>query len=199
MSYYGVRKLKLVKTEDNKYNYSCEYYDSSLRDFNGNRIWNKVDKLYGKSFENKEDLEYLMFQDVLDGNIHISGSKFGCLTWGNRKTKLTEAQSEILQLLYKEDRERYEELRYDYHFLAWKNYLAEQQAKNKENRNKPYCIVKCDVNGYDNVYIKTLGNSHVSFTYYKNQAKKIKKSLDEIKEILSTFTGKYSNIQLIEV
>lgn len=99
MSYYGIRKLKLVKTEAGKFNYSCECYDSSITDFNGNRVWNPMEKLFKNDYETKEALEFQMFKDVLDGNIHGAGGKFSCLSWNNRTIELSaEKQKELDRL-----------------------------------------------------------------------------------------------------
>lgn len=101
MSYYGIRKLKLVKTEAGKYNYSCECYDSSITDYKGNRIWRPMEKLFNKDYDTKEALELQMFKDVLDGNIHGAGGKYSCLSWDNRKTELSIGKQKELDRLNK--------------------------------------------------------------------------------------------------
>ena len=91
MSYTGVRKVKTIIDNEGKYNMGCEYYDSSVTDWRGNRIWHSTgdEGLYIKGFNTKEELEYAIFKDTLDGNIHGTGGKYSCLGWGSRKVTLT--------------------------------------------------------------------------------------------------------------
>ena len=98
MSYDGIRKLKIYQDENGKWNFSCETYDSSIRDWRGNRVWEKFEGLK-TPFETREELEYYLFKNTLDGNFHGTGGKFGCLGWGNRKVKLSEKELVILQEL----------------------------------------------------------------------------------------------------
>lgn len=102
MSYYGVRKLKVVKNSENKFNVSCDYYDSSLRDYKGNRIWEHSDHFFAKDFDTKEELEYYLFQDVLDGDLKGVGGKFACIAWGNCKVEPSKEELLKYDELYKE-------------------------------------------------------------------------------------------------
>ena len=99
MSYYGIRKMKFVVNSEGKHNISCEFYDSSIRDYNGNRIWEKTENLYGKGFNTKAELEKIFFKDVLDGNIHGASGKYSCLNWHSRKVELPlEIKKELEEL-----------------------------------------------------------------------------------------------------
>ena len=71
MSYYGIRNLKHVKQADGLWNVECDCYDSSIRDFQGHRVWHHVEKFFDKNFT-KAELEYMLFQ-------HFSG---GCCAVG---------------------------------------------------------------------------------------------------------------------
>lgn len=99
MSYYGIRKMKFVVNSEGKHNISCEFYDSSIRDYNGNRVWEKTENLYGKGFDTKAELEEIFFKDVLDGNIHGASGKYACLNWHSRKVELPlEIKKELEEL-----------------------------------------------------------------------------------------------------
>ena len=69
MSYYGIRKQKFIQTNEGLWNITCELYDSSLRDYDGKRIWKKYELLYNTSYNTREELEYQFFCDVVDGNM----------------------------------------------------------------------------------------------------------------------------------
>ena len=85
MSYYGIRKQRIVQNEEGKYNIQCDIYDSSLRDYDGKRIW-YTDKILFNTWEDtKQDLEWKMFKDILDGNIHGASGKFSSIGWNSRK------------------------------------------------------------------------------------------------------------------
>lgn len=99
MSYCGIRKMKFITNEEGKYNISCECYDSSIRSYNGSRVWYKSTNLYKNSFNTKAELEYAFFEDVLDGNIHGATGKFACLNWNNRKVNIPlEIQNKLQEL-----------------------------------------------------------------------------------------------------
>ena len=121
MSYYGVKNLKIVKTSEGKYNVACMYYDSSIRDYKGNRVWEYTNHFYNKDYATKEEVEYALFQDTLDGNIHGTGGKFSCIGWSNCKVSLSDEELTTLRelkTLY-EDAER-EEMKYrKLHNLSW--------------------------------------------------------------------------------
>lgn len=100
MSYYGVRKVKTIKNEEGKYNISCEYYDSSITDWRGRRVWNVCSTgFFTKWYDTKEELEYALFQDTLDGNLHGTGGKYACIGWGTGKVTLSEEEQKKLKEL----------------------------------------------------------------------------------------------------
>ena len=99
MSYYGLRKVKVYKNEETGlYNISCEYYDSSCRDMRGNRIWDTCSRLL-KEDVTKEDAEYHLFENTLDGNYHGTGGKYTCIEWGKNTVTLPKEQQDELNRL----------------------------------------------------------------------------------------------------
>lgn len=105
MSYYGIRKMKNIIDENGKYNITCEYYDSSIRDYNGNRVWNTLEAgkgFFNNGFNTKEELERALFEDTLDGNIHGTGGKYGCIAWGSNKVQLSDEEKKHLENLENE-------------------------------------------------------------------------------------------------
>lgn len=98
MSYCGIRKLKTYQDENGKWNFSCDFYDSSIRSSDNKRVWEKFEGL-DTPFETREELEYYLFKNTLDGNFHGTGGKFGCIGWGYCKVKLSEKELVILKEL----------------------------------------------------------------------------------------------------
>lgn len=101
MSYYGIKNLKIVQTEDGKYNVACSYYDSSITDWDNNRVWHTTESLFKENINTREELEYMLFKDFLDGNFHVAGScgKFNCLSWTNNKVVLSKEETNKIQEL----------------------------------------------------------------------------------------------------
>lgn len=101
MSYYGIKNLKIVQTEDGKYNVACSYYDSSITDWNNNRVWHTTESLFKENINIREELEYMLFKDFLDGNFHVAGNcgKFNCLSWTNNKVVLSKEETNKIQEL----------------------------------------------------------------------------------------------------
>ena len=98
MSYYGVRKVKVYQNKENGlFNVSCDFYDSSVRNLDGTRYWQHADKWYND--DTKENIEYKLFIDTLDGNMHGTGGKYSCLAWGNNTVELSEEEQERLKEL----------------------------------------------------------------------------------------------------
>ena len=71
MSYYGVRSIKFVKNEQGLFNVSGKYYDSSIRNLDGTRHWQEG--IFFNTWETKDKMEKILFEDILDGNIHYTG------------------------------------------------------------------------------------------------------------------------------
>ena len=99
MSYYGIRKLKTFQDENGKWNFSCDVYDSSIWSWDNKRVWEHIDNWFKVGYGTKEELEYYLFENTLDGNFHGTGGKYGCIGWGNRKVKLSEKELVILKEL----------------------------------------------------------------------------------------------------
>ena len=147
MSYYGIKNLKTIKKENGLYNVSADYYDSSIRDYNGNRVWYHADNLFKEDME-KEELEYRLFQDFLNGNFHTAGNcgKYQCLSWTNCKVKLNKEDYEVLKNLEyckthytdKEERDKayadFEKTHYELYFKAWKQYLENEKQRKKNTK-----------------------------------------------------------------
>lgn len=110
MSYMGIKNLKLIKNDEGKYNYICSAYDSSIRDYNGKRVWHD-DVIVFKEYYDKDKLEWLMFKDVLNGNIHGAGGKYSCIGWNSRKKQHILNVDEIYTLTMAEESTR--KLRHD--------------------------------------------------------------------------------------
>lgn len=105
MSYMGIKNLKLIKNEEGKYNYICSAYDSSIRDYKGKRVWHD-NVIVFKEYYDKDKLEWLMFKDILNGNIHGAGGKFSCLGWNSRKKQFILNEDEIRVLTSVEESTR---------------------------------------------------------------------------------------------
>ena len=71
MSYYGVRSIKFVKNEQGLFNVSVKYYDRSIRNLDGTRHWHE--DIFLKEYKTKEEVEKILFRNILDGNIHYTG------------------------------------------------------------------------------------------------------------------------------
>lgn len=170
MSYYGIRKLKLVKTEAGKYNYSCECYDSSITDYNGNRVWNPMEKLFKDDYETKEALEFQMFKDVLDGNIHGAGGKFSCLSWDNRTIELSaEKQKELDRLAGIKDALRKE-------YYKWINskevHELEKINPQEVKQSKLYLDTRKAIDDYENTRYKLWHETWQEYLKAKKEAVK---------------------------
>lgn len=170
MSYYGIRKLKLVKTEAGKFNYSCECYDSSITDYNGNRVWNPMEKLFKNDYETKEALEFQMFKDVLDGNIHGAGGKFSCLSWNNRTIELSaEKQKELDRLAGIKDALRKE-------YYKWLNSKDIQELEKinpqEVKQSKLYLDTRKAIDDYENTRYKLWHETWQEYLKAKKEAVK---------------------------
>ena len=227
MSYYGIRSLKLVKTEEGKFNYSCQLYDSCWRDDNGHRIWEDASRLYAKDYDTKEELEYQLFKDTLDGNIHGTPGKFSCISWNNRKFDLPEEQKGLIDLAHKKYRdtsdkyynvlrdnnrnaeaeavkqvqEEANRLRDEYdnlrYSLWYKAWIDYLQREKESKKHDKRCIVSVD-NGGDTMYIKSISARRIMLTPWRRGAKVMRTTIDKIQEKLIGCRG-ITNIELIDV
>lgn len=214
MSYYGVRKVKTIKDSEGKYNMGCEYYDSSITDYKGNRVWHVCDTgFYKEGFNTKEELEYAIFKDTLDGNFHGTNGKYSCIGWTNCKVELSEEEYNTIKeleakkwdsSLSKEDKDKarikYNEYRYSTWYKAWKNYLKAEKEQKKSNKNTYIVIV--DYKGYHGIYIRKHGKTTTGFTYWESEAKLFNKSIEELKKEFCNDgfrSNQYSHVYAVDV
>ena len=193
MSYYGIKKMKYNQLQDGTWTVSCDYYDSSIRDYDYKRVWHTTEQ-FTQPFATKEELDDFLFRNFLDGNFHGSFGKFACLNWNNCTLKFTDDENQQLELInkkyYKENSiksKEYNELRYKVCKQAWKRQLA----------NKGKFIVKLDFDGYKNIFVKSVGSRYTRFAWTIDEAKKFKGTTKE--ELMKIYGNhpKYSNVQII--
>lgn len=182
MSYYGIRKLKTFKNEETgKWNFSCECYDSSIRNWKGNRIWEKIDAWFKEGLNTKEELEEYLFRNTLDGNFHGTSGKYSCIAWGNCKVKLSTTETNTLNELENKyysftSSEKYQEIinklkENNIPYSEWENSSAEYRAslEEKEELYKTYKEYRYN-------------------TYYKNWKEYLKQQYKNKKEGISEDT-----------
>lgn len=197
MSYYGVRNLKHVKQADGLWNVECDCYDSSIRDFQGHRVWHHVEKFFDKNFT-KAELEYMLFQHFLDGNFHGACGKYAPLSWTNRKVTLSEDNLNLVTTLRKiymdtpytdaEKRnaayKKYSEVRYKLYFEAWKQYLKETAMRKKSSEAYKVAVNKLS---WGTIYVKKVTSRHLFYTTDIREVKIFRNTPEEIKAILAKF------------
>lgn len=195
MSYYGVRNLKHVKQADGLWNVECDCYDSSIRDFQGHRVWHHVEKFFDKNF-NKAELEFEVFKHFLDGNLHGACGKYAPVATG--KVRLSEDNLNLVTTLEKIYRDtpyaetekrntaykKYSEVRYKLYFEAWKQYLKETAMKKKSS--EAYRVVT-DKLSWGTVYVKKVTSRHLFYTTDIKEVKIFRNTPEEIKAILAKF------------
>lgn len=195
MSYYGVRNLKHVKQADGLWNVECDCYDSSIRDFQGHRVWHHIEKFFDKNFT-KAELEYMLFQHFLDGNFHGACGKYAPVSTG--KIRLSEDKLNLVTTLEKIYRDtpyaetekcnaaykKYNEVRYKLYFEAWKQYLKDKYEKKKSQ--EAYKVVT-DKRSWGTVYVKKVTSRHLFYTSDVREVKIFRNTPEEIKAILAKF------------
>ena len=195
MSYYGVKNLKHVKQADGLWNVECDYYDSSTRDFQGHRVWHHVEKFFDKNFT-KAELEYMLFQHFLDGNLHGACGKYAPVSTG--KIRLSEDKLNLLAILEKEYKsipytetekcsaayKKYNEVRYKLYFEAWKQYLKDKYEKKKSS--EAYRVVT-DKRSWGTIYVKKVTSRHLFYTSDIREVQVFRNTPEEIKAILAKF------------
>ena len=210
MSYTGVRKFKTIIDNEGKYNISCEAYDSSIYTWDYKRDWHSYPKFLKTGFDTKEELEYFIFKEALDGNIHGIGGKYACISWNtnSKRIELPKEEQELLDTLYKkhwdnsiskeEQQEaytKYSEYRYNFWHKAWKKYLSDEKVKRKERRTY---IVMVDYNSYSNIFVRSMGSRVTKFAYCENQAKLFTKTIDELRDMFCS-NPNYTKVSIIDV
>ena len=195
MSYYGVRNLKHVKQADGLWNVECDCYDSSIRDFQGHRVWHHVEKFFDKNFT-KAELEYMLFQHFLDGNFHGACGKYAPVATG--KIRLSEDKLNLLAIIKKEYTstpyaetekyniayKKYNETRYKLYFEAWKQYLKETAIRKKSSEAYKVAVNKLS---WGTIYVKKVTSRHLFYTSDIKEAKIFRNTSEEIKAILAKF------------
>lgn len=195
MSYYGVRNLKHVKQADGLWNVECDCYDSSIRDFQGHRVWHHVEKFFDKNFT-KAELEYMLFQHFLDGNFHGACGKYAPVSTG--KVRLSEDNLNLVTTLEKVYRDtpytdadkrnaaykKYSEVRYKLYFEAWKQYLKDSYKKKKSSEAYKVAVNKLS---WGTIYVKKVTSRHLFYTSDTREVKVFRNTPEEIKAILAKF------------
>lgn len=189
MSYYHIKNLKIIKTE-NGYNAEANIADSSVYDWNDRLIWKKQ-VLYKNDFETKEKIEYALFEEFLDGNLQGSCGKFAPLNYKNQKIALSQKEQNLINKLDKKafdfsqseekrkhNYDRYKKIRYSLSYRAWK--LAQVQEKN----NKFYLT-------YKGQNVVGFGARNVKFNYW--QEPKMFKGLAENNPVIQKWMNDYPN------
>lgn len=200
MGYYGIKNLKIIQLENGKFNVSCDYYDSNIYDHDYKRIWHHSDKFNLKDTETREETEFILFKDFLDGNLHGASGKFTCLEWGKNTVKLSEKEEQFLKRLndnfwnkYKEtqkydtrNRERYDKIRYALYYRAWKKYLKDK----KENS----FILK-----YKNDYVTKISARKFYYSSFERTAKIFKglpNQHDKVQFLLNNYKDEFEVVML---
>lgn len=189
MSYYHIKNLKTIKTK-NGYNAEANIADSNVYDWNNRLIWNK-EVLYKNDFETKEQLEYALFKEFLDGNLQGSCGKFAPLNFKNQKVTVSNREKEIINKLDKKaydfstsakvrkhHYDRYKKVRYALYYRAWK--LTQKQEKN----NKFYLT-------YQGQNVTSFGTRGVKYSSW--QEPKMFKGLAENNQLVQRWMNDYPN------
>lgn len=172
MSYYKIKNYKIVKTNEGKFNVAGEIADSSIRDDRGRFIFHKSERIYKNDYDTKESMEYALFKDFLDGELHGATGKFKILDWDNQEyLKLSEKENRVLTKLdnrrfnknrtneeYLRLTERYNKVRYSLFYRAWKKYL-------NDKKSVKYVLM------YNNKYVQRLNTKTVCIIDDINKAK----------------------------
>ena len=216
MSYYGVRSIKFVKNEQGLFNVSVKYYDSSIRNLDGTRHWHE--DIFLKEYKTKEEVEKILFRNILDGNIHYTGGgKYALI---KRLVVGAEDDQELERLIKLSDQARanlfdycrkqhalgnkYEEYQNDIEFKK----LNELSIKtNKDYYNYKYKVYselwlkkieedKANKKGKGFImkcdgrgYVKKLTSRRMVFNLCEENAKVFKVSLEELKHKLKGYTN----------
>ena len=189
MSYYSMKNASIVQCEEG-YTVRCDYYDSSIRDYNGNRVWEHTEKFF-KPLPTREELEDKLFYDFYMGNIRGAFGKFRNISQINftdeEKSMLAELDKNSLNPYNSELREQYRQVELE---LARKHFNRLLQTKKQRYK----VSVK-----RDNVqlFIKSCGTRTMSFTNYLERAKVF---VGTEETILPKFKGfNVTDIKLIRV
>lgn len=160
MSYMGIKNLKLIKNDEGKYNYICSAYDSSIRDWNGKRVWND-NVIVFKEYYDKDKLEWLMFKDILNGNIHGASGKFSSIGWNSRKKQyLPNADEwktlEMIEISNRQLRRDLSNKRNELNGSVAKGWKTQEQAQAEFEpfREQIYKYIDINENLYYNIWYK---------------------------------------------
>lgn len=207
MSYYGLRKLKIQRDKETKLFVAfADVYDSSIRDWNGKRVWYTNKQVYTEGCKTREELEYRLFKDFLDGNFHGSCGKFAPLNWdSSSRLTLTEEEQALINKINQDKRDRrgelirqglystedtilnkLEEEYYNVYYKAWKKYNT------GENVHK--YILTFNTNSIGKVYVCGLTKRNIKYTDVAVHAKVFVGTEEQIKNKLTGY--KHLNIQL---
>lgn len=228
MSYWGLRKVKFLYDEENKWHIQCDVYDSSIWTWDNKRAWSLNKKCY-TGFETREELEKVIFLDTLNGNIRGVGGKFSSASWvKGRKFELTTEQKQILDELDKKTQEKrqawlkmrdmenrdenlYRQLKDEesnirrqkhqlYEDFCYKQWLIYTKEKNK---NKTRYIVQLDFHHekrgmYRDIFVSNTLSTCTKFEYYISGAKLF---TENYKKLIDRYVNNpdYSNVRIYAV
>lgn len=214
MSYYGVRSIKFVKNDQGLFNVSGKFYDSSIRNLDGTRHWHE--SIFFNTWRTKEEMEDILFRDILDGNIHYTGGgKYALIK------RLFVKDDEELKRLIKLKEQALDNL-YDYKNKQSNLGNKYEQYQNDIEFKRLYESVTKTENDYDNYrynlykdlwlkkieedkvnkkgkgfimecdgrgYVKSLTSRRMVFTIFGERAKVFKISLEELKQKLKGYNN----------
>lgn len=212
MSYYGVKSIKFVKNEQGLFNVVAKYYDSSTRNLDGTRHWREDILL--KEYKTKDEVEGILFENILDGNIHYTGGgKFALI-----KRLFAEDDEELKRLIKLKEQaldnlmdyhnkqhtlgNKYEQYQNDSEFKKL-NELSIKTNKDYDdyryNLYRELWLKKIEEdkankkgNGFivkcdGRGYVKSLTNRRMVFNLCEENAKVFKISLEELKQKLKGY------------
>ena len=158
--YMGIKNLKLIKNDEGKYNYICSAYDSSIRDYKGKRVWHD-NVIVFKEYYDKDKLEWLMFKDILNGNIHGASGKFSSIGWNSRKKQyLPNADEwktlEMIEISNRQLRHDLSNKRNELNGSVAKGWKTQEQAQAEFEpfREQIYKYIDINENLYYNIWYK---------------------------------------------
>ena len=165
MSYYGMKNGSIVKCNEG-YTVRCDYYDSSIRDYNGNRVWEHTEH-FVKPFSTREELEEHLFYNFYMGNYHGAFGKFRNI----KNINFTDKEKEMLHELDKNSLNPYNaELREQYYQVEL-NLAREHFNRLLQTKKQRYIVQVTSCRHNTTAYISSCGTRTMYFTAFPEDAK----------------------------